>query len=60
MLSGKDHLDPEALNGTDSLTLHVFGNDAHAQVVVSAVLDNFGKGAAGQAVQNLELMLGMA
>ena len=55
----KDHLDAEALNGTDRLTLHVFGNDSREQAVVCAVLDNLGKGAAGQAVKNLELMLGL-
>jgi N-acetyl-gamma-glutamyl-phosphate reductase len=52
-------LDPEALNGTNELELHVFANEARAQVVLCAILDNLGKGAAGQAVQNLNLMLGM-
>ena len=55
----KDRLDPEALNGTDGMKLHVFGNEARQQAVVCAVLDNLGKGAAGQAVQNLDLMLGL-
>jgi N-acetyl-gamma-glutamyl-phosphate reductase len=41
------------------MTLHVFANDAREQAVVCAVLDNLGKGASGQAVQNLELMLGL-
>lgn len=54
------HLDPEELNGTDGVTLHVFGNESREQAVVCAVLDNLGKGAAGQAVQNLDLMLGLA
>jgi N-acetyl-gamma-glutamyl-phosphate reductase len=53
----KDKLDAEDLNDTDGLNLHVFANDAREQVVVCAVLDNLGKGASGQAVQNLELML---
>ena len=52
-------LDAESLNGTDGLTLHVFANEARQQAVVCAVLDNLGKGAAGQAVQNLNLMLGL-
>ena len=52
-------LDAEALDGTDRMTLHVFGNEAREQAVVCAVLDNLGKGAAGQVVQNLELMLGL-
>jgi N-acetyl-gamma-glutamyl-phosphate reductase len=55
----RDKLDAEALNGADRLTLHVFANEAREQAVVCAVLDNLGKGAAGQAVQNLNLMLGL-
>ena len=51
------HLDPEALNGTNELRLHVFGNDSHEQAVLVAVLDNLGKGASGSAVQNMNLML---
>ena len=39
--------------------LHVFGNEANGQAVLMAVLDNLGKGASGQAVQNMNLMLGM-
>jgi N-acetyl-gamma-glutamyl-phosphate reductase len=54
------HLDAEALLGTDGVTIHVFANEAREQAVLCAVLDNLGKGAAGQAVQNLELMLGLA
>ena len=52
-------LDPESLNGTNELRLHVFGNAEHGQAVVAGVLDNLGKGASGQAVQNLNLMLGL-
>ena len=59
-LSGMPHVDAEALTGTDRLTIHVFANEAREQAVVCAVLDNLGKGAAGQAVQNLELMLGLS
>ena len=54
-----DTLDPEALNGTDELRLHVFANEEHGQVVVAALLDNLGKGASGQAVQNMNLMCGL-
>ena len=57
--AAKDWLDAEALNGSDHMTIHVFANEANQQAVVCAVLDNLGKGAAGQAVQNLELMLGL-
>lgn len=49
----------EALNGTDWLELRVFANDAHAQAVLVARLDNLGKGAAGAAVQNIRVMLGL-
>ncbi|MDA1089595.1 MAG: N-acetyl-gamma-glutamyl-phosphate reductase [Proteobacteria bacterium] len=49
---------PEALNGTNELHLYVFANDAEGQAVVMALLDNLGKGASGQAVQNMNLMLG--
>lgn len=51
-------LDPEALNGTNELRLHVFANKDGAQAVVCGVLDNLGKGASGQAVQCLNLMMG--
>ena len=51
-------LDPQALNGTDKLRLAVFANEQRGQVVLAAVFDNLGKGAAGAACQNLDLMLG--
>ncbi len=53
-------LNPQALNGSNDLQLAVFGNDANGQMLLTAVFDNLGKGAAGAAVQNLELMLGLA
>lgn len=52
------HLDPQVLNGTDALRLMVFEHDQHA--LLAAVFDNLGKGAAGAAVQNLDLMLNRA
>lgn len=52
------HLDPCALNGTDQLRLMVFEDKSGTQILLAAVLDNLGKGAAGAAVQNLALMLG--
>ena len=51
-------LDPEGLNGTNMMRLHVFGDRGGAQVRLMALLDNLGKGASGAAVQNLNLMLG--
>ena len=53
-----DGLDPQALNGTDRLRLAVFSNPRTGHVLLAGVLDNLGKGAAGAAVQNLDLMLG--
>lgn len=53
-------LDAEMLKLTNGMKLFVFGNDKTQQVRLVAVLDNLGKGAAGAAVQNLNLMLGIA
>ena len=50
-------LDPQSLNNTDKMRVHVFANDKCAQVLLFAVYDNLGKGAAGAAVQNLNLVL---
>ncbi len=50
-------LDPQALNNTDGLRLMVFGDARGEHLLLGAVLDNLGKGAAGAAVQNLALML---
>jgi N-acetyl-gamma-glutamyl-phosphate reductase len=52
-------IEPEALNDTDKLELFVFANEKHGQAVLVARLDNLGKGAAGAAVQNIRLMLGL-
>jgi len=49
----------ERLADTDRLDLFVFGDDADGQVRLVAVLDNLGKGAAGAAVQSLNLMAGL-
>ena len=52
-------LDPQRLNGTNDMELHVFADPAGKQCLLVAVLDNLGKGASGAAVQNLNLMLGL-
>ena len=52
-------IEPEALNGTNRLRLHVFGDRGGDQARLVALLDNLGKGASGAAVQNLNLMLGL-
>jgi N-acetyl-gamma-glutamyl-phosphate reductase len=53
-------LNPEVYNNTNRMKLYVFANDERAQAVLMAVYDNLGKGASGAAVQNLNLMLGVA
>ena len=58
-LERSEDLDPQAVNDTNRLRLHVFANDARAQAAIIAVYDNLGKGASGAAVQNLNLMLGV-
>ncbi|MGR4000568.1 MAG: N-acetyl-gamma-glutamyl-phosphate reductase [Alphaproteobacteria bacterium] len=51
-------LDPEALNGTNTLRIHIIGEEAEQTRLLVACLDNLGKGACGAAVQNMNLMLG--
>lgn len=48
-------LNPQAANGTNRVDVFVYGHDD--QIMLVARLDNLGKGAAGAAVQNLNLML---
>lgn len=50
-------LSPVGCNGTNRVELLVTGHDE--QILVTARLDNLGKGASGAAVQNLNLMLGV-
>ena len=52
-------IEPEALNETNTLELHVFSSEEYRQAVLVARLDNLGKGASGAAVQNMRLMLGL-
>jgi N-acetyl-gamma-glutamyl-phosphate reductase len=59
-LEKSPELDPTRYNDTNRMKLHVFANDARAQALLVAVYDNLGKGASGAAVQNLNLMLGVA
>ena len=60
VMPGQSKLDPQKLNESNDMELRVVANDAHGQAVLIATLDNLGKGASGAAVQNLELMLGLA
>lgn len=49
----------EHVGATDRLALFVFGNEERGQVRLVAALDNLGKGAAGAAVQNLNILAGL-
>ncbi|GCE91593.1 N-acetyl-gamma-glutamyl-phosphate reductase [Komagataeibacter diospyri] len=49
----------DTLAGTDRMELRVHGDDALRQAVLTARLDNLGKGASGAALQNVALMLGL-
>lgn len=52
-------LEPEALNGSNTIELRVYPNEESHHALLVARLDNLGKGASGAAVQNLRLMLGL-
>jgi N-acetyl-gamma-glutamyl-phosphate reductase len=47
------------VQGTDTAELGVFEDRATGKTIVVCALDNLGKGAAGQAVQNANLALGL-
>ena len=53
----KTELNPEALNATNDMELTVFSRADTGQCLLTAVLDNLGKGASGAAVQSMNLML---
>jgi len=48
------------VQGTDAAELAVFGDRATGRTIVICAIDNLGKGAAGQAVQNANLALGFS
>lgn len=52
-------LDAATLADTDRMELRVHGNDDVPHALLTARLDNLGKGASGAAIQNLRLMLGI-
>ncbi len=51
--------DPQALNHTNVISLRVLPHQS-GHILLMARLDNLGKGAAGVAIQNLNLMLGVS
>ncbi len=56
---GAGALDAAALANSDALELRVHGSDDHPHVVLTARLDNLGRGAAGAAIENIRLMLAL-
>ncbi|WP_323991334.1 N-acetyl-gamma-glutamyl-phosphate reductase [Nguyenibacter sp. L1] len=56
----QDTLSADTLAGTDLMELRVHCNESRRQAVLTARLDNLGKGASGAAIQNIALMLGLA
>ena len=57
-LTAEGYFAADRLKGSNDLELHIFGND-DGQILIMARLDNLGKGAAGAAVQNLNIRLGL-
>jgi N-acetyl-gamma-glutamyl-phosphate reductase len=51
-------IEPEVLNNTNKMRLHVFANEDRGHILLMAIYDNLGKGASGAAVQNLNIMIG--
>lgn len=54
----EESLSPLACNDTNRIDLHAIPHPS-GHVLLVAILDNLGKGAAGNAIQNLNLMLGL-
>ncbi len=52
-------LTPQAQNETNNLQLRVIANEEKQIAILTACLDNLGKGASGAAVQNAEIMLNL-
>jgi len=57
--SDESSFDPQEFNDTNRISLRVLPHQS-GHVILMARLDNLGKGAAGAAIQNLNLMLGVA
>jgi len=56
--SDESSFDPQEFNDTNRISLRVLPHQS-GHVILTARLDNLGKGAAGVAIQNLNLMLGV-
>ena len=59
-LRGNNFLEAKLANQTNEVQLFVFANDDTQEALLVARLDNLGKGASGAAVQNMNIMLGLA
>lgn len=59
VLNAERTLSAEALSGSDGMELRVHGSPRNRQALLTARLDNLGKGASGAALQNIALMLGL-
>ena len=54
-----NEIDPQALNGSNFLQLHVLHDEKTDNSIIIAQLDNLGKGASGQVVQTINLLTGI-
>ncbi len=52
-------IDSKRVRGSNTVELQVVGDPRTGQAVVAGAVDNLVKGAAGQAIQNMNLMLGL-
>jgi N-acetyl-gamma-glutamyl-phosphate reductase len=52
-------VDSKRVRGSNTVELQVVADPRTGQAIVVGALDNLVKGAAGQAVQNMNLMLGL-
>ena len=55
--SADARMDADRFQGRDDMHLLLFHHEARKQMILCAILDNLGKGAAGTAVQNIQLMI---
>ncbi|MFQ5479195.1 MAG: N-acetyl-gamma-glutamyl-phosphate reductase [Candidatus Binatia bacterium] len=59
VLAGEELPSIRRVRGTNMAELAWFHDEASGQLLVMTAIDNLGKGAAGQAVQNMNIMLGL-
>ena len=59
LLADGDVVHTSATFGTNSVHLQAYVDESSGRIIVTSAIDNLGKGAAGQAVQNANLILGL-